>query len=92
MKCNYNNKITHSINIKTNDIFVSIGYISSFIGLCNARLHKILKGAEYIHQGKRRLYPFGKTLLYIMEHNKFKYSKYLTDNGKQIRKIQGAIK
>jgi len=92
MQCNYKNKITHSIKVTTSDVFVSIGYISSFTGLCNARLHKILKGAECTYQGKRKLYPFGKTILYMMEYNSFKYSKYLTENGKKIKQLQGVIK
>jgi hypothetical protein len=92
MKCNYKNKVTHSIKITPGEIFVSIGYISLFIGLSTTRLHSILRGAEHINNGKRRLYPFGATLLFIMKYNSFKYSKYLTNNGKNMKYIQGIKK
>lgn len=82
-------KVTQSINITQNDIYVSIGYLSAFIGLTSMRLHIALKEADHILNGKRRLYPFGKTILYLMETNTFKYSKNLTKNGKTIRRLQG---
>lgn len=89
MKNNKVNQVTHSVNVTQKEIYVSIGYISSFVGLTSMRLHSILKEAECIYKGKRRLYPFGKTILFLMEHNVFKYSKNLTDNGKKIRQLQG---
>jgi len=86
------NRVTHSIQITPSEVYVSIGYISSFIGLSNMRLHTVLKGAEHIYRGKRRLYPFGKTILYLLEHNNFKYTKNLTNDGFKIRQIQGALR
>jgi hypothetical protein len=88
----HKNKVTHSIQVTPSEIYVSIGYISSFIGLCTMRLHTVLKGAEHIYRGKRRLYPFGKTILYLLEHNNFKYTTNLTSNGFKIRQIQGVLK
>jgi len=86
------NRVTHSIQITPSEVYVSIGYISSFIGLSNMRLHTVLKGAEHIYRGKRRLYPFGKTILYLLEHNNFKYTKNLTNDGFKIRQIQGVLR
>lgn len=88
MKSEQEKSITHSIKVLQDDIYVSIGYISKFIGICSARLHTILKDSECIYQGKRKLYPFARTILYLMENNVFRYSKYLTKNGKKIREIQ----
>jgi hypothetical protein len=92
MKNKKTNLVTHSIQINQKDTFVSIGYISSFIGLCNMQLHTLLKGANYIYRGKRKLYPFGETILYLIEHKNFKYSKYLTSNGTKIKQLQKGLK
>lgn len=79
---------TYSLNPLQDDIYVSIGYISNFVGLCTVRLHKILKDMEYKYQGKRKVYPFGKTILFLLEYHTFKYSKNLTFNGMKIRELQ----
>lgn len=79
---------THSLKPMKDDLYVSIGYISNFVGICSMRLHTVLKDMDYKYQGKRKLYPFGKTILFLIENNTFRYSKNLTDNGKKIRNIQ----
>lgn len=89
MKKYKQDKVTHSIDVTPNEVFVSIGYLSAFIGLTNMRLHIALEKADHIYKGKRRLFPFGKTILYLMENNTFKYSKNLTNNGNKIRQLQG---
>jgi len=92
MSKRHKNKVTHSMKVTPSEVYVSIGYITAFIGLTNMRLHTALKGAEHIYRGKRRLYPFGRTILYLLEHNNFKYTKNLSDNGFKIRQIQGKMK
>ncbi len=92
MQCKQGNRVTHSTELIPGELYVSIGYISLFVGLSNMRLHTVLKNAEHIYHGKRRLFPFGKTILYLIEKNSFKYSKNLTVNGKKIKQLQGVIK
>ncbi len=79
---------THSLNPMKDDIYVSIGYISNFVGISSVRLHEILKGMDYKYQGKRKIYPFGRTILFLLEKTIFKYSKNLTNNGNKMRKLQ----
>ncbi len=91
MQCNQQHRVTHSTELTPGELYVSIGYISLFIGLSNMRLHTVLKNAEHIYHGKRKLYPLGKTILYLIENNSFKYSKNLTVNGKKMKQLQGVI-
>ena len=79
---------TYSLNPMQDDLYVSIGYISNFIGMSAVRLHEILKDMEHKHQGKRKVYPFGKTILFLLEYNRFKYSKNLTTSGIKMRQLQ----
>lgn len=80
--------VTYSFNPMQNDIYVSIGYLSSFIGISVVRLNDILKSIDHKYQGNRKLYPFGETILFLLENSTFKYSKNLTKNGNRIRKLQ----
>lgn len=88
MKEKNKNLFTHSLTPMQDDIYVSIGYISNFIGMSSVRLHEILKAMKYKYQGNRKLYPFGETILFLLENSTFKYSKNLTENGNRIRKLQ----
>ena len=88
MKEESKSMFTHSLNPMKDDIYVSIGYISNFVGISSVRLHEVLKGMKHKHQGKTKIYPFGRIIRFLLEKNTFKYSKNLTHNGKKMRKLQ----
>ena len=79
---------TYSLDPMKDDIYVRLGFISNFIGISSVRLHEVLKDMDYKYKGKRKIYPFGRTILFLLEKTVFKYSKNLTNNGNKMRKLQ----